>query len=486
MSSFADFDSLNRRQTRRNQVLADLKALDRQVNEWLEACRLADIETGAKEVYVGRHETQLKTVQTVLLGVLADLQARAGQIALKTDPGAVHEECRRLSTATVWFERLWDYVRSRFAQRFGTGERAALVRAADEVVWSCYRPVFKNLAAHHPARLRSVAPLAYVEPEYSPAAMQFDRPLPAGLRLVSGDATLDSMLDRLPISTLRLPPWTVTAPWWLVFVAHEVGHHVQHELDLVKHVADGVGEAARAAGLSDALSRKWEAWAEEIFADAFSVLMIGPLAARAVSEVEWSAEPGMAQRKVHYPAPIIRIALMTALAERLGLENDQTLALAEWQAMAQRHPTTAEDWPAIAGTIDFLLAPLPDGLPPLAELCDFKAAPYAEREQVHKWTSALQGKEKLAPRSGLVEARLMASAAFAAWSELASRSPDDVERETEWKHLLSHASGAIRACSEPGKRAGGTVEIDPGSASALSELMLGTPLDARVANRGEA
>lgn len=482
MADLADIDSKARRLMHREQVRAELVGCRAGFVEWLNDFAAADLDVESTH-YVGRHETQLKVLRQTLLPALDSLIERTDGIDMAAPPGGVHEQCRRMGDAAVWFERLSSFLRTKFDQRLGIGARADLLRAADEVVWSCYAPVIQNLPAGHPARIRAVSPLAYVEPEFSPAAMQFDRPLPPGLRMTSGDAALDRMLERLPIATVRLPPWCVASPWWLVFVAHEVGHHVQHELGWVGCYGSNISGAAQSAGLDEDSCRKWGAWGEEIFADAFSVMAVGPAAVRAVTEVEWGVENALLQRKIHYPAPAIRIALMTELARRLGLPCDALVPLDVWQSMAERRAPTAADWRALTPVVDVLLSPLLSDLGSLTDICGFELAAFAADGEVAQWSSELRSEVGPQSRRELPDARLMCSAALTAWAGLYGGPHLDLEDDlpdarsaAQRENLCRHAAIAMRRCGAPGKRGGGKVAVPAEAAMVLADLFARTPL----------
>lgn len=121
--------------------------------------------------------------------------------------------------------------------------RSALA-AADEVVWSCYHSPCLAAAARSDKVRHGAAPLAFIDPQYSPAAVEADKPPPANLELTVNVASLEDV-KKLPIPLLRLPTWCVNAPWWLIYVAHETGHHLQHDLGLIGHFRRGMEAAAR-------------------------------------------------------------------------------------------------------------------------------------------------------------------------------------------------------------------------------------------------
>src|SRR5262249_15000662 len=153
-----------------------------------------------------------------------------------------------------------------------------ILKAADEVVWSCYHEVLFRAQQRRKSFTHGPAPLPFVAPEYSPAAIESDRPLPPGLTVSveppGWDPAIHDLLKTLPMGLLRLPPWCVRSPWWLVYIAHEVGHHVQSRLELEEPIRNAIGAAV--SRHEAAIVPQWQGWAKEIFADFFSVLMVGP------------------------------------------------------------------------------------------------------------------------------------------------------------------------------------------------------------------
>ena len=184
-----------------------------------------------RQQYVGRHESQRTALKALLVDAVQSLAEQAAALPADTPPGELFDRCRVLDEAAVWLERVWDFYRTKFDQR-DDPVTGSVVQAADEVVWSCYHPVMARARGKHRPQ-----PLPFLASEYSPAALESDKPVPAGLRpsLDPPDWTdaLRAATSSLPVTLLRLPPWCIQDPWWLVFVAHEVGHHVQADLGLV-------------------------------------------------------------------------------------------------------------------------------------------------------------------------------------------------------------------------------------------------------------
>src|SRR5437763_2943420 len=149
----------------------------------------------------GLHRTQLMGVQSVLTVAAKELDEHLDQMEVSTlEVEEVYDLCREYDEAIVWLQRLWEYLKEKFDQRYGSddhAELAGLLKSADEVVWSCFHGVLSKAVGQH-----GPAPLAYVEPEYSPATIQTDKPLPYNLMLTADLDFLDEWLQSLPVPVL--------------------------------------------------------------------------------------------------------------------------------------------------------------------------------------------------------------------------------------------------------------------------------------------
>jgi hypothetical protein len=407
---------------------------------------------------LGLHRTQLLTLKSVL-GVAADeLRANLGGIRPeKLKVGEVYDLCRDYDEAIVWLQRLWKYLMEKFEQRGGRGggrKSARLLNAADEVVWSCYHEVLDNSRGKY-----GPPPLTYIEPEYSPATIQSDEPMPYSLRLTSDLEFLDKCLESLPVPVLRLPPSCVNSPWWLIYVAHEVGHHVQHELDLVPHFRLGMTASAVACGFTpDDAAACWGAWGEEIFADMFSIMLMGQWAVRAMAEAEVGTPARMIRRKTKYPAPVIRLALMERAAARLRLDVSEVLQGLDLKSLAEGDATTRADYGVVESAVEFALGPLPGDLGTLATLCLFDKRTFGEEGAVEGWSLMLAQDAPLTlderTMRRLETARHVACASFSAWVGLSR--VGDPRRRTHLRGLIKARTIDMLLQSGPREvRAGG-------------------------------
>lgn len=469
LTAFVAMDGVQRKHARRTQVQRDLHDLQGRVGAWLSQWKARDQEQ------FGRYHSQLKTIEALFGQVFHEFAGHLERLSTEASSGQLYDECRKLAEGVVWLERMWEFIRLKLDQRLGDTPVAQLLRAADEVVWSCYRPVIRNLPPGHPAIQRATPPLTYLEPEYSPAAAQFDRPLPPSLRFTSTDPRLNSCVQNIPIATLRLTPWCVSAPWWLVLIGHEVGHHIQHELELVGTFAEGVSSAATAAGVAESTTRYWSAWSEEIFADACFLVTIGPSAIRAITELEWTVPASLCRRKPNYPAPVIRIALLTRLAIRLGMDSSTALPLKELEDMALSTPATKEDWSVIEGVIDLIERPIGNLPKSLEALFGCARAEFAPRGRVAVWAQGLCGISTVTPKKATIDARHMASAAFYAWGQLLSE--PEATCSDGLRRLESLVPQAVLDCAEQCTRAGPstTASVTATSARRITAALFGEP-----------
>jgi hypothetical protein len=465
-------------QIRQEQTLHALTALNTQIPGWI--AHRERVDADERGVYIGKHKTQLQALQSVLAGALGVLDQQTRQLDVAQEVGSFYEQCRQLDRAVLWLERLWDYYRVKLDQRDDDRWRDVLL-AADEVVWSCYRQVFTHAAVKHRGLAQGPTPLAYIEPFFSPAALQRHQRLRGALAPEGTPIDgLEAFLEKLPIPLLRLPPWCAGAPWWLVYVGHEVGHFVQEALGLIGPFRDSMEHACKqaqaavpGAGITDGDATHWGAWGEEIFADVFSVLMMGPWALWAIVEVEWSPSATMIRRRGEYPAPVVRLALMARLAAALALDPEPALRGLDPATIAGSHPLMTRDLAVVPYAVEAALAPLPNGLGTLRDLCGYDAGAFlAKKQSARWWAGALQGTQPLSPSQQLKTARLIASGAVGAWADLIEQTPAAARAEAA-QRLGGRTCAALQASAEPGTRADKAPSANlTGEGHTLADLLL--------------
>lgn len=453
-----------RSQVRKEQTERELEDLAGAIGDWLKH-RTDDDKQGF-------HATQLQAIRSVLLGAVDELRSNLALLDLNRLPGNVYDECRDYDEAIVWLERLWDYFRAKFDQRDDQHRLGPLLKAADEVVWSCYRQVVLRARARDPRLPLRPSPLAFVAPEYSPAAVQSDRPLPPDLVLSADLSFLADYVKSLPVPVVRLPPWCIDSPWWLIYVGHEVGHHIQHDLNLVGHVREGLEQVAAAHHLPESDVKLWGRWGEEIFADVFSVITMGPWAVWAIAEVERSTPAEMVKPKQFYPPPIIRLALLARTAEKLKMDLGAALDGILIEAIAATSPRTQRDLGLVDEVVAFVRGPLRDQLGTLESLCGLEpqAAPWPH-EKVERWAKLLRGQLSVPLERYPETARQLASGALCAWASVAGLA-DPANRAEQRAKLAARIKEAIVQSAAPGTRASGAPGEQPGKGRELAQRLL--------------
>jgi hypothetical protein len=415
MADALDFGMSNA--SRRQQSIRELDRVKKSFDAWF-ALRL-ERDKDLFGQYAGLHKTRLETLHAVLQQGVAALKKELDKIGVGAarDPADVYAECRAIDHATVWIQRVWLFYRDKFDQREDLTLRPLLL-AADEVTWSCYRQIFTN-KNNFPAHItQGPAPLVYVDAQYSPATWEVTKQAPSELRQASQVEGLESFLQTLPVPVLRLPTWCIGAPWFLVFIGHEVGHNIQRELDLtvaVRGLITRACEERRAAGDTPKPDR-WAAWGEEIFADLFSVAMMGAWAVRGLREILIGPTAEMTAPQVGYPLPVVRLALIARAAERLGMDAREALGGLNLAGIAQTSPIADADMKMVEPILDQLLGPLSAEVPTLEKLCGLPEFKKELETSSQFWREQLQD-TPTPPTRSLQAARYITCGALRAYDD---------------------------------------------------------------------
>ena len=451
MTTAADFRIL--------QTGDELERLFTSVGEWEKKRTDGDVVTGGK--YRGQFQTQVALIAKELRGAIQALKGALQQLRTdgETMPVAgIYQECARHDRRIVWLWRAWDYFREKFDQRDDRGLSPA-VRAADEVLWSCYKPFFDALGLPRPA-----PPLPYIEKTYSPTAL---RAGDSG-HLEKSDEVEDSPLadffNRLPVPLLQLPPMAVSAPWMLVLIAHETGHFVQEYVPAPKNYREVFRERlqaiAKPIGGSDAESA-WGRWAPEIFADLYSVALCGVWAVWVMAQFELARAGKPTTRGRDYPSPLVRVWLLSKFASEAGLPGaDMVVSSLGLDPEAEaRNSTEVRNDLEIARQVAPLAREKPGDAPaPLPDLLrldprDFRAAVgFDDPGEVVQWAEVMRGVRKKGNSSDVKAARLVAAGAAQAWREIVDMPPGDA-RQAAIRSIRAEAFSRMAFNAEPGTRA---------------------------------
>jgi hypothetical protein len=373
--------------------------------------------------------TQLASLQATLNDALKQLSAVADGFAPRSTAEA-YELCRDFDNRLLTVRRLWRWFADKFDQR-DVARWAKTLGAADEVVWSIYAGIMR---AAHDGNLPGPAPLPYLDELEAPEAILRDEP-PPDLRLPDYDQALQLVLARLPIPVVGLGADVREAPWELALLGHEVGHHLQYDLLPNRQLVTSAGEAvAAAAGGGDA-GAPWQWWSRELFADLTGLVAIGPSSLIALLPLELGTEEHMLDReRGRYPAPAVRIALIAAMASKLGLDAASVLQDA---ALSDQPPYADALGAQLPAVIHDDLSRVPDvaaalvnyqvaGQDTLATLSGFSPRDFVPEGVVWRRAEHLVGNGRVSDR-GIRVARSLVSAGVVAWQQVTAL-PDPAKR----------------------------------------------------------
>jgi hypothetical protein len=401
---------------------------------------------------LSQYTSQLTAVRTLLEGAIEEVEAGLRDLDASRTVGEVYEDCRLFDLRLVWLMLVWDFFRAKFDQRDDTAMDDVL-RAADEVVWSCHHGAVErarnwglSLATSTPA------PLPFVEARYSPEAFPAEL-VPASLRGQIDTDFLQEHLDRLPIPVVRLQPACAASPWLLVLLGHEIGHTVQYDFGLVARSRTLVEEVVGARAPERETTR-WGAWSREIFADVFSVLTMGASAVWAMVQLELQSPAGMVRRRRDYPSPVIRLVLLRTVADRLAIDAREAVEGLDLEGLVAGDDTAAADAALVPAVAEAMLDGTSLGLPgSLQDLLGFRAEDFAPRGTVEELGDGLLGDGDPPVVASLSGARLVTSAALAAWVRVR-------EDGSARARLAERVLTSISASRDEGVRAGAEADGD--------------------------
>jgi hypothetical protein len=454
------------RRARRAQVVAELARLRDELTSWFNRWNAPE-----RRAFMVKHRRQLQRLQLTLMDALSELETPLKNLSIQTPTAEVYRRCHDFELRLIWLRRIWNYYRGKFEQRLEPGQEA-LLQAADEVVWACYAPAYRQLKGS--TVLPPPPPLPYIEPQFTPRAIPRDEP-PPELKSDVDDEFRQAIMGLLPVAMISLPPACVTAPWWLAHVAHETGHHLQHEFELVTPFQDVLQSAAQAnlpADADEGAAQKWRLWNEEIFADFISILCLGQGAPRSLAEAEITSD-SLGESYGQYPATVVRLELMRQGLRHLKISDADALG----EAMGEQFDVASKNLPSAAGTAFKLAGPIAEAIltsmlinnETMVTLAPFNADAFEETAKQRGWAQRLRDGEAIADKP-VRDVRGLVTAGVAAWDQILALDNEGVStqeeenlRKTLPKNLIDHA--------EPGDRAAGpTGAVDQGQR--LAALLL--------------
>lgn len=430
----------NRKIVRLEESRGELEHLQRELDAWLEHRRSRDRQ--------GQYKTQLRHFESVLHAGLGRVREELDRIEDERDCGRVYERCRESDQRVAFLRRFWSWFRTKWDQRDDPAFEKVL-RAAEEVVWSCYVEPFRRAGVDV-----GPAPLPYVDPHFSAHATT-RRQVPASIKTI--DDLFESMLGELPVPVVGIPPVCARRPWWLAVLAHEAGHQVEGDLG-GRGIASEVQSVVQSAGDPGGTDRAWTRWAPEIFADAFAAAAVGPAYDWVLSELEFATPTVMLTNSTPYPPRVVRRELVARILAALELDPGQAVPQFGSPAPAQLGSNGAASdalrrqlasASAVAGALarDRL-----GSVDPLPGLLDWDPAVFSRDGRIDRWRGRWLSDQRVAPETNVRSAREAIAGAVAAWCEVA-RIRSDALRRRATARLCDRVLEVLPECREEGTRA---------------------------------
>jgi hypothetical protein len=386
---------------RRQQAIAEIERLVADFNDWEDA------------VMAPQYMTQLSAIASEVRAAACILKKKIGP--LDPDPvriADVYGKCVKIEKQITWLWRVYHYYRDKFDQR-SDPRYGDTLKAADEVIWSCFRAFF---AEPLEVRVPEPVPLPYIDAEYSPIALR--RTDTGVLGAKSERQDVETAFRTLPVPLLKLPIGLLRNPWILTLIGHEAGHFVLPLIDGNAFIQKFRTTLEKAGGGS------WGPWAIEIFCDWYGIVTTGPWMIWAFAQFEVGDMAYMTKRRGVYPAPLVRLQLLAALADRHGLDGGAMMrSLAIEEPAPGQYPDYDADKAAIEAVAEAIVQ-----LPECKELLgkvNFTAADFAAGAGIApQWANHLRGDGAKPVSRQLRSARMVAAGAAEAWNGLVFTVPE--------------------------------------------------------------
>lgn len=401
---------------------SELELQTQEIAFWVEACLDAD--------KLQQYHTQLKALKAMFEQATVELRSMLGRLKNLRQLSDVYVECQKLDKRLVWFRKLWLYYKTKFDQRRHELLKDSLL-AADEMVWSCYAEALNNAG-----KKLGTIPLCYFEPLYTPYAIPRIDP-PCDFRNIDSPV-LRETIKKMPIPVIALPMVCARSPHWLVYIAHEVGHHIQYDLGLVDVFKNTVMQEVRTQGADEDESKQWGRWAQEIFADLYSLCCIGPAAPSSISELVFSTEDEMLRMQTRYPPALARVTLLQAATNELKT-TPAPIPIDMQTFMDEQKTKLSEHGKRIKWATDIaepLLETSIDGMANIKSLSCYRKADFKPGGTVYRFQKSIKDGDEIAGEESIRSARLIVAAAYRVWHELGrDDSLTDTEKEDRHQKL---------------------------------------------------
>jgi hypothetical protein len=342
-----------RAERKKIELEAKLTGLDDEFAAWLES----STTNGPLE----KHHSQIRAVINSLHGPVESLRKQI------TAPEAV-----RPWTGTelelLRIHEVWNYFRQKFALRDVAVFRPYL-DLADDFTWACYQPA-QQLSRLPPDSARE-PPLTFFGPVSAPFAIPRGSSYAAGLNvMVMNNAQLQSAVQSLPIPVISVPWFQLRHLPDALVLAHEVGHHVEHDFDLTRTLTRLLDAALISAGASQEHRQRWHGWLGEVFADVYGALAAGLAYGQVLADFGTISTSATAGTKA-YPPLRTRVRVIAEALVRRDYGQLRDDLMTRWSTDFPGERATAYDEEAAHVVRALIAGPYPQfGCVPLTSVID--------------------------------------------------------------------------------------------------------------------
>jgi hypothetical protein len=278
------------------------------------------------------HYTQTREVDALLSGLrrlLEELVADLDTHDKVLERGAALEETVLAAC------QVWEFFRTRLAQRLDTGWQAFL-RVGDELAWRCYQPVRAFTLAGGP--LCKAPPLVYLNSRWSPFTIKRNHEFQAeGVPLpFLRNADFRKALERLPFPVIAVPWYQKSYLPDAVSICHEVGHSIEADFGLTDQIDEAIEKAIEG---DDKRCEVWKLRGSELFADLYGCLSVGPAYAIALGSILLTeARSVISEADPAYPSRDGRMRFNAAVLTQIGFPGESADILREWRGAFAASP----------------------------------------------------------------------------------------------------------------------------------------------------
>jgi hypothetical protein len=293
-----------------------------------------------------KHHSQVRRVTNQLSALAQSLATWLGE--LKSDQERLLRETRQVEPMILDVHRIWEFFRSKLAQRYVDLFRGYLA-VADEFAWACYdcaRTAADPLVIP-PERVKE-PPLVFLNGGWSPFAMSRGMQFEAEW-VPDEEISLQhfrQVLQDLPIPVIGLPWYQIRHLPDMVAIGHEVGHTVEDDFGLTPRLGCLLDKALESGSVSGARHEGWRAWLGELFGDLYGILASGPAFVSGLMDfMALSPAQIMTERQPDptwscHPPDALRMIFNFRALELTGFEAQAADLRSMWTERFPRHAMT--------------------------------------------------------------------------------------------------------------------------------------------------